>query len=313
MKYRTSMQGIGKTQQLWIEEKLERVFEYIKEHQPITYTELMNNGGFRRNTLRERVNELKRRNKIFELDDFLFANPLSEEHKSIFLLKYAEMNKILGSSCNNLAKYFKKLEQKQPLRFKLACKLSGKISKHKHKFVKINSTISKCYCGMTRIKSQRYYPNPNQDSLKGMIAYFEYLKKKILGKEMIDYFENVIVNFNYLPRIEYEKRKSKYKEYDEYPRNPLGILKKYRERNGKLNEEKVLYEYKLNKYSNSIIGNCTHCKTKYQVRIRQFLASTLIYNDQLKEGKITHQTFKKLVNEERKKCLSREIITDGRY
>jgi len=140
-----------------------------------------------------------------------------------------------------------------------------------------------------------------------------YTNQQIWGKEMIDYFENVIVNFNYLPRIEYEKRKSKYKKYDEYPRNPLGILKKYRERNGKLNEEKVLYEYKLNKYLNSIIGNCTHCKTKYQVRIRQFLASTLIYNDQLKEGKITHQTFKKLVNEERKKCLSREIITDRRY
>lgn len=271
------MRGLGQFQQKIREEKKEKILSFIEKSQPITYTDIMTNGGFRRNTLRSYINDLKKTRRVFEINDYLVCSPFSPDVQK-FVEQQRELNGI-EFCLKNLKKISAKLDKlrtTQPLRYALAF-LKATPARHKHKFFKTDGSYT-CDCGLLRIDGKYYVPE--NDFLK------------TLGKlnTVLPFFHALLKHFWICPRFEGSGTQRIFKGQN--PSYTTNIKPKFRTSDGKPDYTKIEKEYRKNEIKSIIELNIKHLKKTTQLDMTDIITHRAALIDLFNDGVISHEKFR---------------------
>lgn len=236
------MRGLGTFQLKQMKKREERLLAFIRKIQPVRFSTIRNKGHFRTNTLRQYLNDLIERKKIFKI-----------KHKEkIYYLIYPphfSMVEKLGyhpefkGALKEIVKIWKqifyditKFSKKQPVLFKIICK---KIRMTKKKFYSLIEYLLQLVEHFFLIS--KFLKSEDKKLQQIGLKKLENLDKKILtaSEAFFDFWEELEKYRRIYPRIEYPRLKDRYT-------NPHGIHVHYRNKKGQLEISRVEEEYKKN-------------------------------------------------------------------
>ena len=289
------VKGIGKWHIEWMKKKKEQIYQFIKTNQPLTYSEILNNGHFRRNTLPNYVHELESDEVIVKIQDHYYTTPIPPQvRKKGKILDFFQQSIGFGKNLSFVTNKMIKKGKEQPIRFSLAMKrVKITENKHRHRWIPIkgNSDLKKCSCMRIKYKGKILEPDLNQPieqiSIKGLIDLYAYLSKNYLTQQTIEFLENTIKQFKLYPRIESPRYKDIYE-------NPYSIHPKYRRKDGSINYEKIEKEYQYHLFLGTLDSFCKKCGKQYQFYMADWFNFHFHLIQELQSGKITKKEFKEL-------------------
>jgi hypothetical protein len=268
--------------------KKEEIINFISKHQPCKYNFLLKDGHFRRNTLRQYVEELEKENRIVKLDNLYFVAPLNKEQLKEYynrknIISTLQDAKISSQLVTRLLRIIINRYEKEPIRTKLAIEKiqdnSDIVSIMESDF--LDFVINGHHDQLKIIESM---------TIKEQLSYFSKSLKYVNPHNIYKILDEFDIHFKAYPRFEYPRFKHLLhdKEY-----NPDGINPKFQKDNkspdvGRLEEV----------YSNRLLAKSLKIIDENGNHVYLYIGDTIAYQaalyNQLKHNKISEDDFKRM-------------------
>lgn len=278
-------QGIKQEDRL---KKKEEIVNFISKHQPCKYNFLLKHGHFRRNTLRQYVEELEKENRIIKLDNRYFVAPLNKEQLKEYdnrknTISTLQDAKISSQLVTRILRIIINRYEKEPIRTKLAIEKiqdnSDVVSIMESNF--LDFVLNGHHDQLKMIKSM---------TIKEQLSYFskslKYVNPYIIP-ELLNEFD---MHFKAYPRFEYPRFKHLLhdKEY-----NPDGINPKFQKDNKSPDLDRL-----EEVYSNRLLAKSLKIIDENGNHVYLYIGDTVAYQaalcNQLKHNKISEDDFKRM-------------------
>lgn len=265
--------------------KKEDIVNFISRH-PCKYNFLLKYGHFRRNTLRQYVDELEKEKKIVKLDSMYFVAPLNRERLKEHndkknLISILENAKELSQLVIRASQIIINRYEKEPIRTKLA------IEKIQDNSTVVN-TVKNNFLDFILDGYQNQLENIKNSDIGKQLSYFSKSLKYANPQIVFELLNEFDIHFKSYPRFEYPKLKHLLhdKEYNQH-----GIHPKF-QKDGSIDLDRL-----EEVYSNRLLANSLKITDENNNHVYLYIGDTFGYQatlyDQLTQGKISENDFKR--------------------